>query len=737
MSRVSSTPGALAGAATAAALIAHQVAGKAVRDALFLSTFRVSSLPLVMAAAAVLSLVAILWLSRSMAHRSPATLMPILFGASAIGLVLEWALGRVSPHACAVAVYLHTTVFGPALISVFWSLVNERFDPNTAKRAIARIAAGGTVGGVLGAFAAWQGASLVTIPVLILFLAALHAACLVGALVLRAPRTARAAGAVPVDVVDASSTLRILRTTPILRHLGVLVLLGAAASALLDYVFNAQAAAAFGPGARLLSFFGAFWLAVSVASFLLQVTMGRVALLRLGLAANIAVLPSITIVGAAVGIAVPGLASIAALRGAEAAHRNTLFRSAYEMLYTPLTEGLKRTTKALIDVGFDRLGTVLGSALALVAVAMYAVEAPPVLLGTVILLSVATLPVAWRLHRAYVGALEQGMRDGARDLALSVIPMGLDRAPGELKESIQRDQLIERVEALRPGGLGELSATAATTPGPACEALRDPSPLFEQGRVLLSGKVARVRSALAAWPGPGKPIADFAIVLLAHAQLHRQAAQALRRVAPHVTGQLIDTLLDPAMDFVVRRRIPAILAAAVSQRAADGLLAGIRDERFEVRYACGRALLEMTAGNVEIVIPREAVIAAILHERDKSVAGGELDVALDVDLDDEDPDALAQVLVRDRVGRSLEHVFTILSLHFEREPLRMAFRALHNEDTRHRGTALEYLHTVLPSEIRDAVWPLLSEAVPLAAARPALDILADLVRATSTDAAPK
>jgi len=106
-----------------------------------------------------------------------------------------------------------------------------------------------------------------------------------------------------------------------------------------------------------------------------------------------------------------------------------------------------------------------------------------------------------------------------------------------------------------------------------------------------------------------KPIADFAIVLLAHPELHRQAAQALRRVAPRVTGQLLDALLDPTMDFVVRRRIPAILATTASQRAADGLLAGIRDERFEVRYACGRALLEMTQANTQLVIPRESIIA--------------------------------------------------------------------------------------------------------------------------------
>src|SRR6185503_3980681 len=159
----------------------------------------------------------------------------------------------------------------------------------------------------------------------------------------------------------------------------------------------------------------------------------------------------------------------------------------------------------------------------------------------------------------------------------------------------------------------------------------------------------------------------------------REAAQALGRIAHQVTGELVDALLDPTMDFVVRRRIPRVLVACGSQRAADGLVAGIVDERFEVRHACGRALLELKQGNAEITISRERVIEAILVEREKSKESAMLALELD-DAADDGPESLAYLLVRDRIDRSLEHVFTILSLHLEREPLRMAFRALHHDD---------------------------------------------------------
>ena len=53
----------------------------------------------------------------------------------------------------AVAVYLHVAGFGALLLSGFWSLVSELFDPQTAKASFGRIAAAGTLGGLVGGLA--------------------------------------------------------------------------------------------------------------------------------------------------------------------------------------------------------------------------------------------------------------------------------------------------------------------------------------------------------------------------------------------------------------------------------------------------------------------------------------------------------------------------------------------------------------------------------------------------------
>ena len=725
------TPGANWAAGTSLALIAQQVAGKAARDALFLSSFHASSLPLVMAAAATLSLAAVAWLSRAMSRRSPAAILPLLLGLSACAFVTEWSLAEAFPRTVAVLVYLHTALFGPTLTTTFWSLVNERFDPHAAKRAVARIASGGTLGGVLGGLAAWRASTLIALPTLLLLLASLNVAGLVGSLLTTARREKLRRAPAPAEAeAEPVSPLAELARAPFLRNLAILVAVGAATSTLLDYVFSAEAVAVYGKGTPLLSFFSLFWLAVSVLSFVLQTTLGRVALERLGLAVSIAVLPGIIIMGGAVGLAVPGLFSAALLRGSEAVQRNTLFRSAYELLYTPLSAARKRSTKAVIDVGFDRLGTVLGSGVAIASIHLFAPHTVTILLGAVVVLALLTLPLVRQLHVGYVAALEESLRDGSRKLELSAVHDAI-RPTIELNE---RERLIERVEAMQPGGLsamlesgdaGPVEDPALAAPPPVEKA--GPRQALDRANALLSGDVVRARRALEELSPDGLS-PSCAILLLGHPTLHPPAIEALRGIAGSITGQLVDVLLDPGTDFVVRRRIPRVLSACPSQRATDGLLLGTSDERFEVRYQCGRALLRITSANLEITITREKVIEVVKREVEmgkRMLANVRMD-----DFDDEiQPDeqsSLMATLMRDRVDRSLEHLFTILSLHLEREPLRMAFRALHHEDARHRGTALEYLETVLPSEVRETIWPYLGEDAVLPTARTTREILVDL-----------
>jgi hypothetical protein len=53
----------------------------------------------------------------------------------------------------------------------------------------------------------------------------------------------------------------------------------------------------------------------------------------------------------------------------------------------------------------------------------------------------------------------------------------------------------------------------------------------------------------------------------------------------------------------------------------------------------------------------------------------------------------------------LPHVFLLLGLMLDAEPLKLALGALKSEDPNLRGTSYEYLENVLPPSLRGALWP--------------------------------
>lgn len=674
----------------AALLVAQQVAAKAVRDAFFLTNFDVAALPPMTAAAAAASLLACLAFSRGMTVWSPTRLLLAALGASAALFLAEWGLAFTLPRAAAVALYLHHAVLGAALLSCFWSLLNERFDPHSAKRAMGAIGAGAGLGGVVGGLLTWGAASWLSVPAMLPALAFTSVLGLESVLRLKRSRVGSLRKDAPaaLDRGAKLSGLRLIRDVPYLRNLALLVGLGAFLEALLDYVLNAMAAAHFAGGAPLVSFFGLFHGISGLLALAVQATLVRPSLLRLGLTGTLALQPAFAAVGAGLAALFPQLWAMILLRGGQAALRSSAFRSGYELLYTPLPHGQKRPSKVIVDVGFDRVGTMLGSAVVMLVLLWAPATATQPLLLLAAAAALVALALAPRLQRGYVGALAANLRAGAVTLESADV---VDPATLGTLASIQHLSV-----GLGRETLGERSSppTVTGTADPLLRAIAD----------LRSGRPERVRSVLGA--GELDPaLVGHVIPLLANDELFAAAATSLRRGGGRLTGQLVDALLDAGQDPVVRRRIPRVLKAVPSQRAADGLLEGLATERFDVRYRCGRALLGLQARHSALTVPRQKVLDAALRE-----AGQATDS-----------------------GRQLDHVFTLLALVLDREPLETALRALRTGDDGLRGTALEYLDNVLPVSLREKLWARLGAAAPPApSGRSAAEIRDELLRSTAS-----
>lgn len=704
------------GAATfaAAAMIAQQVGSKAARDALFLQNFDVDLLPRALGAAALLAIPTVLIATRLLGRFGPARLVPWAFAASAALQAALAGLIAVRPALAAALFYFHVACFGAVLVSGFWSVVNERFDPNTARRRIGRIGTGATVGGVIGGVLATVFGRSLGPQALLLLLAVLHAVAAIATL-----RTARGARLeLPTPPSSTTEGLRVVAGQPYLRLLVVLVIAVTAGAACLDFVFKDFAQEHFGrPDTRLdlVTFFGVFYTGLSVLTLLLQSAFARVLLDRAGLARTVATLPAGLGLGAVAVLLAPiwPLATLA--RALESGLRSSLFRSAYELLYTPLAPREKRAGKAIIDVGGERAGDAVGALLvqlALLAIPTVAiVTRQSVLLAAAVLLAVFALLLTRELHQGYVRTLENSLR--RRHVALYEHE-GLDHTT--------RTLVLRRKET----GDSDASFDTDGTPARAERNVRVPfdDPVLSVIVELRSGVPQRVMRTLATHAPLAPELVGHAVELLAWDAVAEEAIDALRVTGRRASGALISAMLDRDEPFAVRRRAPRAVGGPPDALLVEGLLEGLRTDRFEIRFQCARALARLV-GDRSVAIDPSRLLDRVLAE--VSVAAGVWDShrVLDVPRRDYLLDAKT---ARGRAPVALHHVFTLLSLVLPPEPLQIAFRGVLSQDAQMRGTAMEYLESVLPTAIRDRLW-LHLERVPRELEAGAQDsIRSDLLR---------
>jgi hypothetical protein len=639
---------------TAGVLLAQQVASNAMRDGLFLTWFPVATFPYFVAAAAALAIPAAEFSGRLLARFGPARAAPFLLGASSVLFLVEWSLVGVHPRIASVLLYLHTSVLGAVGISAFWSLLNERFDPHSAKSLIARVAAASALGGLAGGLGAERVTALLSQEALFGLLGLSAAVCVVGSTVVGRGMPARHVK--PGTLEGRRSAWSEIGRVPLLRDLALVVGLAAALAALVDYQLKAEAVAWLGKGEPLVRFFGLFYAASALAAFLVQATLGRVVLARAGLGGSVAIHPLLVGAAGLLGFIIPPPFRAILPRGLDVVARASVFRAGYELFYTPLPEAAKRAAKSTVDVSADCLGKGVGAALILLLTAFVPLYTLVALNVAAVLTAGAELAVARRLKARYVSALEGGLLYHGEDLQRAT------------QESLSDFTVAASMAGLNPLSVRRALSEVSERQGTA----QRHDPVVAVIEDLRSGDLARVRHALAA--PPTDPLVIGALVpLLARKEILKQVVAALTAGGARHAGQLADALLDPTTPEIVRRRLPLVLKSCGSSLARDGLQQALAASGFEVRLRCGLALMALTDKSSELALPKEVILDAV--ERELAAAP----------LEDDD--------------RLRQHVFNLLSMALEREPARMAAMAFDSGDAYLRGTALEYLETVLAPRI--------------------------------------
>jgi hypothetical protein len=491
-----------------------------------------------------------------------------------------------------------------------------------------------------------------------------------------------------------------------------LVLLGTMSSSFVEHLVNVKAQETL-PPAALPRFFSTYYGGVSVLVVAVQAAVASFAINKFGLTLTMISSSLALAVGGLGALFVPGLVAITATYGLTSVLYESLSRKAYEVSFTPVPAAEKRLVKTIVDVAPNRLGVGVSAGL----IALLTVWRPERLYEGLLIAAIACSALACiaarRLKREYVGTLERNLL--SRRIQLD---------PEQVDDVITRTTVLRVLSENRAARAGRSLAieTPLAAEGDANAAVVDPE---MQAILDLRSRVReRILAVLETENGITGALVHHVIPLLAEDPVVEHATFALRKVAEEHVGELIDALVDPNQPFAVRKRLARVLSTCVSQRAAEGLLLGLADVRFEVRLECGRSLAAIYEKNLRLRMDQELVFNTVLREVavGRSVWRGRQ--ALETRTDER---SFVGEFIVDRAQRSLTHVFTLLSLVLPAAPLRIAYRGLDDPDA--RGLALEYLDSVLPLHIRDGLWPFLGEDAPTQEeTRQRGEILADLLK---------
>jgi hypothetical protein len=686
----------------AGVVIAFTVAAKSVRDALFCAQYSTGALTKAMVAGAILSALLALLSGRIFRAVGPGKGVVGLLAVNSVGLALEyWALhsaGRVT----ALILYLHVSAVASVLVSGFWSLINERFDPHTLRLVISRVGLGATLGGVVGGLsaervAAWAGVRQ-TLLILIAF-------SLAGVVCVRL-----VAKRAPSAVVPPAPNPDEPERSGYVRKIALFVGLTALASSLADFAFKARAMEHYTSEAALMQFFALFYMGVSAATFAIQSFVTPALLEKTDLGVGLAGTPGTVAVSGLLALALPGLPTQALLKGVDASLSGSLFRSAYEPLYTPLSAQRKRPLKTLVDVVADKVGDGAGSVLSWGLVVLLPAAASSSASLIVVALSLLTFALASRLYHEYVSELAESLRSGLVEIEDSEIhdrttrltvsrtiePLHRARLLAQIQKCAAEEAALAAADA-REGNVRRVSPAPSKSSARASETARH-GQLLASIAALLSNEVERIRRAL---ERSDPMLTPFVIPLLDRQEVAARAMTVLANLSTQVTGQLADALRDSQrFSPAVRRRLARVISSNQSTWSAAALLAALDDPDYDVRGQVLEGIEELRQAGVALPITRESILAAALRELGRTDCPSS--------------------------NRRVEHPLLLLGWAFDPEAFRLAARALRGEDEKLRGTALEYLDNVLPEPVRSALLgAVLAERLPRSQ-RSEYELVADL-----------
>jgi AAA family ATP:ADP antiporter len=291
----------------------------------------------------------------ALASRLPATrFVPLIYRAIAVSMLVFGLLigNRVAPVTVGQVFFVWISLYNLFIVSIFWSVLVDRFSSEQGRRLFGCIAAGGTLGTFIGPLLA---ATMATrLGPLALTLAAallleLAVRCYRGLL----SRTRSQAGTRVLDERRLGGSMlagiTLILRSPYLLGLVAFMLLHTSAATLLYFEQGRIVAGSYADVGSRTQFFAMVDLLVSALTLICQLLLTAPLIRLLGIGGALLVMPLATVLAFGVMALAPAPASVALAQGLRRAVEFGIVRPAREVLWTVVSREEKYKAKNVIE----------------------------------------------------------------------------------------------------------------------------------------------------------------------------------------------------------------------------------------------------------------------------------------------------------------------------------------------------------------------------------------------------
>ena len=373
-------------------------------NALFISELGVENLPFGYLLVAITAVVSSYFYSRiterfSLVHIIRFTLFFSIISLLVLGALLHlnfingWML---------YAFYTGVAIYAVLATSQFWVLANLVFNIREAKRLFSFIGTGAIAGGIFGGYLTTILAPVIGNENLIFVAAFFLILCFpilsiiwkTKVIILNTFKQKKR------TTISKENPFRLISQSKHLSYLAAIIAIGVLTAKLVDYQFSYIAAQRITDSDELSSFFG-FWLSsFNIASLLLQLFLTRKIVGVWGVGFSLLLLPAFIFIGGLLFFVFPELWVVILLKATDVSLKQSVNKSAVELIALPLPFDLKKKTKSFIDVVVDSIAT--GIAGFILIFLIKGLDLPPdYIIGLIVLLTFAWTYFVFKVRNEY------------------------------------------------------------------------------------------------------------------------------------------------------------------------------------------------------------------------------------------------------------------------------------------------------------------------------------------------